>query len=183
MASVQIDVTAARAQLTKLTDRAAAGEVFELTKRGKVVAVLGPPAAGFVTPDITKPVVEKKASVPTASDVEVSATIAEVTTSAEGGELVDDWGLPLGPKVATVESSPMAVAGEVTKSHTEGDITVIDEMKVDSVSVHDVKKLQENFERASGQPALDPPNPEPLKPWKAPMGLSKSQQAGGKYER
>ena len=138
-----IDSGAAGKQLGKLLKQVAAGESFEITKYGKVVAVLGPPTNPTVAymdhiqqvhdEGARKRIAKAKPDpdrlrANTANDPNLMAP----TTSSEE---VDDWGLPV-EKPAGMEmgtSKKGAIANEPK--------------------------------------------------YREPLGLSKSQQAGGKYER
>jgi prevent-host-death family protein len=132
---VNITTTELNRSPGKYVDVAEAGETVLITKRGKVVAMLVPGAVSeIVTPDITKPVVEKKASV-TSSNVDAT----HVTGNFEAtGEWYDDP--PEDPGSAPVPSNPKPSA-----------------------------------------PVAPATVPEPV--YRQPAGLSKSQQAGGKYDR
>lgn len=130
-------------------DRVEAGETIRIKGRTVVLTAMGQ----AVTPDITKPVVEKVKRV-------------EEPLEIEGSEEVDDWGLPV-----TASNTDMARAtgtfqasGEWNPDPPTGQSPVPSKPKPSA-------------------PPATASNPEPLKPWKSSIGLSKSQQAGGKYER
>lgn len=140
-----IDSGSAGKNLSKLLKRVEAGESFELTRYGKVVALLGPPVGEGV-------LMKEVGEVGEVGELKVHQPIK--------ADEVDDWGLP---KTELDPPNPEPLK-PMRKAEPEGK--------------PQIKTMGDGPAAPEPQRVVDS-----MKPYVRPIGLSKSQQSKGNYDR